>query len=92
MVQYTHVWNNKKNCGADMTNCATGSAAGITVDSSDLQLGREYFTAAPSPMTAYTYPHPSQGNGGGSSSGTMTLNGTGPMTFSAGGSGTITLR
>ena len=62
MVQFSYAWGNKNNCGADMTNCATGSAINFWPDDDPAVIGIsvnvDFFNSEMPDYTAYTYPHP----------------------------------
>lgn len=66
-INATYVWGNKANCGADLTNCAAGSATSASngclsgdplYPSAPLVENTDYTLSAMPGYTAYAYPHP----------------------------------
>jgi hypothetical protein len=61
IINNTYVWGNKYSCGADMTNCASGTNVTSVSTDGNIVLNTDYWMSAMSGYSAYTYPHPTTG-------------------------------
>jgi hypothetical protein len=59
LINHTYVWDNRYNCGSDMTSCSSGSTvASVDDNSGTVVQGADYFLSQAPEYSPLAYPHP----------------------------------